>query len=404
MDERLAQRIRQAAEREKEYMVAVRRDLHAHPEVAFQEVRTAGIVAGELERLGLEVRRQVARTGALGLLRGARPGKTAALRADLDALPFDDGKDVPYRSQVAGAAHLCGHDAHAAMLLGAARVLSELREELPGNVKFLAEPAEEMANAEGMSGAQLMIGDGALDAPAVDAIFAAHVFPEYPTGTVALRAGSIMAGHSRFDLAIIGKEAHAATPQLAVDAVAITNQVIQALQTFGTYAVEPGDAFVLNVGILRAGHAYNLIPGRAEIVGSVRTGNEGLRARLGERLERVIAGICQAAGAAYEFKFSPYTFPATNNDPGMASIVRRVSTQLHGEQAVMWMDRPRLTGETFCYYLDRVPGAYFLLGTGNEAKGTTVSSHHPRFDIDEDALPAGAAVLAGSALAYLLSD
>ena len=366
LDEGLLARIRAAAEKQKEYMVAIRRDLHAHPEIAFQEYRTGRIVADEMKRIGLEVRRGVAKTGAVGLLRGSRPGKTVALRADIDALPYGQESDKPYRSNTPDAAHLCGHDAHAAMLLGTALVLSELKDELPGNVTFLAEPAEEMANAEGRSGAEMMIDEGALANPDVDAIFALHVFPEYPTGTVAVRAGSIMAGHGRFNVSIIGKEAHAATPNLAVDPVPAAARLIDALLTFGQTAVVPGDTFLVNVGTLKAGHAYNLIADRVDMVGSVRTGDEVLRAQLGERLERVVRGIAEAAGANYEFKFNPYTFPATCNDPALADLVYRTASSLLGEKAVVWMDRPRLTGETFCHYLDHVPGAYIILGTGNE--------------------------------------
>lgn len=404
LDEGLLARIRAAAEKQQEYMVAVRRDLHAHPEVAFQEYRTGRVVADELERAGLVVRSGVAKTGAIGLLEGAHPGKTVALRADIDALPYGQQSDKPYRSQVPNAAHLCGHDAHAAMLLGAARVLNQLRAEIHGNVKFLAEPAEEMANAEGVSGAELMIADGALADPPVDAILALHVFPEYPTGTIAVRAGSIMAGHGRLDVTLIGKEAHAATPNLAVDPVPASARLIDALFTFGHTAVVPGETFLINVGTLRAGHAYNLIPDRVEMVGSVRTSDEVLRARLGEQLERVVRGIAEAAGATYEFKFDPYTFPATCNDRAMADLVRMTASSLLGEKSVVWMDRPRLTGETFCHYLNHVPGAYVILGTGNEAKGTAYSSHHARFDIDEDALHTGAATAAACALAYLAPD
>lgn len=402
MDQTLAARIRESAERQKAYMIEIRRDIHAQPEVAFNEVRTSRLVADEMEAAGLEVRREVARTGAVGLLRGGRPGPTVALRADLDALPFQQESDARYRSRVPGVAHLCGHDAHAAMLLGAARVLKDMVQEIPGHVKFLAEPAEEMAQADGTSGAEMMIADGALDNPKVEAIFAAHVFPEYPTGTIAVRSGTIMAGHSRFDLSIVGREAHAATPHLAVDAIALGARVIQALLTFGNNTVAPGDAFVLNVGELRGGHAYNLIPERVDMVGSVRTADEALRSRLGERLEALVAGIVQPAGGRHEFRFQRDTFPATVNTPSLAALVRDTAGILYGDGSVEWMDRPRLTGETFCWYLKRIPGAYFILGTGNEAKGTTVSSHHPRFDIDEDALPTGAAMLAASAIAYLM--
>ncbi len=401
MQPELFLRLRRAAERHKDRMIAIRRDIHAHPELSFQEVRTMQVVAEQLAQLGLPVRTGVGRTGAVALLTGARPGKTAALRADIDALPFAEQTGLAFASQTPGVAHLCGHDAHAAMLVGAAHVLSELRDELAGNVKFLVEPAEETANASGQFGAQLMLADGALADPAVDAIFALHVFPEYPTGTIALRAGSIMAGHARFDLAIVGREAHAATPHLGIDAITVAAQVINALQSLALRLVPPGDTFALNVGTIRGGSAYNLLAGRVEMVGSVRTADEALRARLGDILEGVVKGIAEAAGAGYELSFRPYTFPATVNDPALAALVRRTVEAMLGPAAVVWMDRPRLTGETFCYYLDHVPGAYFILGTGNEAKGTTYSSHHPRFDIDEDALPIGAAVLAGAVLAFL---
>ena len=401
MEAALARRIREAADSYKDYMVALRRDIHAHPEPGFQEFRTCQLLAGEFAKLGLPVRSGLAHTGVVALLRGARPGKTVALRADIDALPFTEQTGLPFASQTPGVAHLCGHDAHAAMLLGAAHVLYGLRDELAGKVKFFCEPSEEGPNAEGVFGAQLMVADGAMDDPKVDAVFACHVFPEYPTGTVALRAGSIMAGHARFALAVVGKEAHAATPQLGVDAMLVAGQVLNALHAYAARAVPPGGTFALNVGTIRGGAAYNLIAGRVDMVGSVRSDDEALRAGLGEVLERLVCGITQAAGATYEFSYQPDTYPATSNDPALTALVRRTAAELLGEDKVIWMDRPRLTGETFCYYLERTPGVYFILGTGNAAKGTTYSSHHPCFDIDEDALPAGAAMLAASAIAYL---
>lgn len=396
-----AEDLRDAAWKQQSLMVALRRDLHAHPELAFQEARTGRLMAEQMRELGLEVRDGVGGTGTVAVLRGARPGKTVALRADMDALPLTEESSKPYASSTPGVAHLCGHDAHCAMLVGAARVLVDLRDELAGNVKFIFEPAEEMAGVSGPSGAERMIADGVLDNPKVDAIFAAHVFPEYRTGTVALRAGSIMAGHARFDLSIIGRECHAALPHQGIDAVVVAAEVIQALQALASRRSPPGDTFALNVGTIAGGTQYNLLAGRVDMVGSVRTSDEELRKELGAWLERVIAGITSAHDAGYEFKFDPYTFPATSNDPELASFARRVFEKSLGEESVVWMDRPRLTGETFCYYLEKVPGVYFILGTGNEEKGTTWPSHHSRFDLDEDAMPIGASLLAELALAYL---
>ena len=404
MNNELAQRIRKAAEARRDYMVAIRRDIHAHPELSFQERRTGALLAAEARRLGLPTRAGIAETGVVALLRGERPGRTIALRADIDALPLAQESDAPYASRTPGVAHLCGHDAHAAMLLGAAGILADLRGELAGNVKFLFEPAEEQRDACGRSGADRMVEEGALAEPAVAAVFAAHVFPEWPTGTVAVRPGSIMAGHGQFTLAIVGAETHGATPHLGVDAMLVAAQIITALHALAGHLPAPGDAFALNVGLIEGGRAYNLIPGRVEMVGSVRTANEELRARLGTEIEKVVRGIAEATGATYELQFDPYTFPATVNDPQLAGVVCRATASLYGEDAVAWLDRPRLAGETFYAYLDHVPGAYFFLGTGNAAKGTAYPSHHPRFAIDEDALPVGAAVLAACALAFLAGE
>lgn len=404
MNPGLTERILAAAERQREHMVSVRRQIHAHPELAYQEVQTARLLAIEVEKLGLPPRTGVAGTGIVALLAGSGAGKTVALRADIDALPLADLKKVPYASQNPGVGHLCGHDAHAAMALGAAAILQELHGEWPGHVKFLFEPAEEMANASGTSGARAMVEDGALVNPDVDAVLALHVFPEWPTGSVALRVGSIMAGHSKFRLAILGHEAHPTTPQLGVDAGLVAAEVLQALYTLAGRIVDPGDAFTLSVGLIKGGTAYNLVPARVEMVGSVRTGDEERRPRFREDVERVVRGICAAHGAEYELQYEPYTYPATCNDPALAQRFARAAGQLLGEDKVVWLDRPRLAGETFHEYLKRVPGVYAFLGTGNPAKGTTYSSHHSLFDIDEDALPVGAALLAAGAIDFLTTS
>lgn len=404
MDPDVARRIREAAQRRREQMVSLRRNIHAHPELAFQEVRTSRLLADELEKLGLPVRRGVARTSAVGLVAGRGPGRTVALRADIDALPLDDLSGTRYASQVPGVGHLCGHDAHAAMAVGAAAVLAELRQEFSGNVKILCEPAEEMAGVNGDAGAKLMVDDGALLDPKVEAVLALHVFPEWPTGSVALRAGSIMAGHGKFQIAILGQEAHPTTPQLGIDAALVAAQVIQGLYSLAGRIADPGDGLTLTVGLVQGGKAYNLVPGRVELVGSLRTGNEARRPSLGQDLERMVSGICAAHGAGYEFEFNPATFPATCNDPDLTALFGRSAAAVLGEENVVWLDRPRLAGETFYYYGQFVPIVYAFLGTGNPAKGTTYSSHHSRFDIDEDALPLGAAVLAAAAIDFLAED
>jgi amidohydrolase len=404
VDPNLAKRILAAAESQREHLVAVRRQIHAHPELAFQEVQTARLLADEAGKLGLSVRAGVAGTGVIGLLAGAKPGKTVALRADIDALPLADLKEVPYASQTPGVGHLCGHDAHAAMALGAAAILQGLRDEWSGNVKFLFEPAEEMANASGVSGARAMVEAGALTDPDVDAVFALHVFPEWPTGSVAVRAGSIMAGHSKFRVAILGHEAHPTTPQLGVDAGLVAAEVLQALYTLPGRIVDPGDAFTLSVGVIQGGAAYNLVPARVEMVGSLRTGDEERRPRFREDVERVIHGVCAAHGASYELDYEPYTFPATCNDPALTERFARGVGQVLGQEKVVWLAGPRLAGETFHEYARLVPAVFAFLGTGNADKGTTYSSHHSQFDIDEDALPLGAAALAGAALDFLAGD
>ncbi|MHB1132232.1 MAG: M20 metallopeptidase family protein [Chloroflexota bacterium] len=382
----------------REWLVGVRRDLHAHPELGFHETRTARVLGEELAKLGVPVRTGVGRTGLVGTVDGRGPGRAVALRADIDALPLPDLKQVPYASRNPGVGHLCGHDAHAAMALGAAALLQARRDTFTGTVKVLFEPAEEMAGVAGPSGAQAMVEDGVLEDPRVDAIFALHVFPEWPAGTVAVRAGSIMAGHAKFRVVILGQEAHPTTPQLGVDAALVAAQVIQALYTLPGRVADPGDSLTLTVGLVGGGKAYNLVPGRVELVGSVRTGNEVRRPTLGEDLERVVRGLCAASGAKYEFEFEPYTFPATCNDPALAARFRDVAGAVLGADRVQWLVGPRLAGESFYAYLEKVPGVYAFLGTGNAAKDAAYSSHHSLFDIDEDVLTIGAALLAAAAL------
>ncbi len=388
-------------ERIREQVIGIRRDLHAHPELAFQEKRTAAVVEGVLRDLGIEVRTGVGRTGVIGLLRGARPGRTIALRADMDALPMDDQLEAPYASTVRGVAHKCGHDAHTAMLLGTAMVLSGLRDRLSGNVKFLFEPAEEIVQSKCEEGAELMVAEGALEDPPVDAVIGCHVFPELPTGHVAVRAGVIMTGMDLIDITVIGRETHTATPEKGVDAIVVAGQVLGALQALTSRETSPTESLVIHIGTIHGGQARNILADRVEMTGSVRTSSLALRPLLRERVERVVRGVAESMRASYELKWTSNYLPAVVNDPAIARLVADAGREVLGEDRVEWLSLPRPAGESFYHYSNRVPGAFWFLGSGNPMLGTDLPSHHPRFDVDEEALPAGVAVFCSCCLTYL---
>jgi len=382
-------------------VIAIRRDLHTHPELAYQERRTASVVESVLRELGLEIRTGVARTGVIGLLRGARPGRTLALRADMDALPMDDQLRAPYASTVPGAAHKCGHDAHTAMLLGTAMILSSLRSYLAGNVKFLFEPAEEILGTDLKPGAQLMVEEGALDDPKVDAVIGCHVFPEYPSGRIALRAGPVMTGTDLLDITIIGKESHTATPEKGVDAIVVAAHVLSALQILVSREASPTGSLVVHIGTIHGGRARNILADRVEMTGSVRTSDLSLRPKLHERIERVVSGVAQSMRASYELRYIGNYLPAVVNDPQITQLVAEAARGVLGEERVIWLPQPRLAGESFFNYSERVPSTFWFLGTGNPTKGTDLPSHHPRFDIDEEAMATGMAVFCNCCLTWL---
>lgn len=376
-------------------IVEWRRALHRIPELARQEEKTSGLVADLLEEVGLEVREGVGGTGVVGLLKGANPGHVVALRADLDGLPVTEETGLPFASVHEGRMHACGHDGHMAMLLGAARVLADVREELHGQVKFLFQPAEE----EGQTGgAAPLIEAGVLENPKVDFVFGLHVWPNLETGRIGYRPGPLLAATDTFYLVVKGRGGHGAKPHEAVDPVVVAAHLVVALQAIASREVDPLDPFVLTVGKLQAGTVHNVIPAEARLEGTLRTLNPETRRTLQERIERIASGVTAAYRATYDLRLEE-GYPVTITDPTATERAVEVLREVFPGDAVVEVP-PTMGGEDFSRYLERVPGSFFFLGTGNEAEGLTAPIHSPHFQVDEEALPLGTAALARLALAF----
>jgi amidohydrolase len=375
-------------------VVADRRYLHQHPEIAFEEENTARFVAEKLRALGLEVTTGIAKTGVLGLLRGGQPGKTVLLRADMDALPLEELNDVPYRSRTPGVMHACGHDAHTAMLLGVARLLTERRDAIKGTVKFIFQPAEEAGG-----GAKPMIDEGVMENPRVDAAFGVHIGQDLPLGTIGVRSGPMNAASDGFVATIRGKGAHAARPHLAVDPVVIAAQCILALQTLVSREVNPLRQAVITVGAVHAGTVANIIPEEAVLRATVRTFDDEVRQHLAERIPALLRGIATALRGEADVQYR-FGYPVLVNDAAMTDLVREVARGIVGPEKLIERE-PGMGGEDMAYFLQRAPGCFFRIGSRNPERGLVYGHHHPRFDVDEEALPVGVAALASVALRYL---
>jgi len=377
-----------------EEMVATRRDLHAHPELAFEEQRTASLVAEKLRAIGLEPRTGIGRTGVLATVKGARAGKTVLLRADMDALPIHEENQIPYRSQTPGKMHACGHDCHTSVLLGIARRLARERESLRGSVKLCFQPAEETGG-----GAEAMIQDGVLDSPRPDAAFGIHVWQDLDLGQIGITAGPMMAAVDEFAVTVTGKGAHAAMPHLGVDPVVCLSHVVTALQTIASRGVSPLESVVVSVTQLKAGSAFNIIPESAWLNGTVRVFDETVWAGLPERFERIVRGVCDAFGCRAEIRYTRCNRP-TVNDPAMAAVARAAAVDVVGEAHIVDGIRT-MGGEDFSAFLKRVPGCFIAVGSRNRERGLTWVHHHPRFDVDEASLEIGAEVLLRAARRFL---
>ena len=362
------------------WMIEIRRDLHQHPELGLEEHRTSSKVRELLDEMGIEHEDGLGGTGVLGTIRGSAEGRVVALRADLDALPIQDKKDVAYSSQVPGRMHACGHDAHTTMLLGAARLLVEERTSLPGIVKLLFQPAEET-----VGGAKLMIEAGALDNPRVDAIFGLHVDPSLDVGTVGLHFGQRNASSDDLEIIVHGGAAHAAYPYLGVDAIVAAAHVVTSLQTIVSRNVDAREAAVVSLGTIHGGTQTNIVADRVELVGTLRCLNQATRSAVQQRIKETAKAVALGMGARAEVRIEPSYDPLVNDD-SMVAIVRESSRKLLGENGVVVFDKPLMGVEDFGYYLSEVPGAFYSLGVRNETEGIVHPVHQGLFDIDESSM------------------
>jgi amidohydrolase len=366
-------------------LVAVRRDLHQHPETAFQEVRTSGVVAERLQALGLEVRTGVAGTGVVATVKGGSPGRTVMLRADMDALPIHEENDVPYRSRNDGAMHACGHDCHTSILLAVARRLVREASSLRGSVRLCFQPAEEVGG-----GAEKMIEQGVLD-PLPDAVFGLHVWQTLAVGKIGVTPGPFMAAVDEFKVTLRGVGTHAAMPHQGRDPVVGLAHVITALQTIASRESDPLREVVVSVTQLRAGTAFNIIPGSAWMNGTVRTFDPGVWQALPGRFERIVRGVAEALGCEADIEFLRYNQP-TVNDRAMSALAHEVAAGIVGADNVV-DDIRTMGGEDFSAFLAQVPGCFIAVGSRNESRGLVHEHHHPRFDVDESSLEIGAELL-----------
>jgi amidohydrolase len=373
-----------------EQLIEWRRDFHMHPELGFELHRTAKIVAEEMERLGYRVRRGVGKTGVVAEMGAGHP--VIAIRADMDALPILEFDDRPYLSQIAGTMHACGHDSHTAMGMGAATILAQ--EKFPGTVRFLFQPSEETTDDEGLSGAQRMIDDGAMDG--VDMIIAQHVDPSVPVGQITLAAGPVMGGVDSWYATVIGKSAHAAHPHEGVDTFVLAAHVIFGLDHIVSRRLDPFSPAVVSIGAINGGFTENVIPERVEFKGTLRYTTEEVQKQIHAEIQRAFE-LSLTFGGDYELRFELGSPPMTNHHAAV-DLIGEAATHLIGQHNIL-PPQPTLGAEDFSEFLKHAPGAMFMLGTRIEGDARTL--HHPRFDIDERAMPIGAAILAESALRFL---
>lgn len=378
------------------YTQTLRRDFHMHPELGFREFRTSGIVAKELEALGLEVTKGVGKTGVVALLEGAKPGPTLLLRFDMDALPILEDTGADYASQTAGVMHACGHDGHTAIGLTVAKMLTAQRDQLAGSVKFCFQPSEEGTNGEEIGGAGMMMRDGVLDSPKVDMALSLHLWNEQPLGWVNVAAGPIMSGAEMFTIKLTGKGGHGAAPHTTVDPIFASAQIVNALQSIVARNVAPLETAVVSVTAIRSGDAFNVIPQEAEMKGTIRTFDLKVRERVLKRFEEIVHGVAQSLGCTAQIDLKRVT-PATTNDAAIAAKVQETTRRVLPEANLSTAAFVTMGSEDMGFMLEQVPGCYFLIGSANRERGLNYGHHHPKFDFDEEALERGAALMASAA-------
>jgi amidohydrolase len=378
------------------YTQSLRRDFHLHPELGYREIRTGGIVAKELEALGLEVTKGIGKTGIVALLEGAQPGPTLLLRFDMDALPILEDTGAEYASQTAGVMHACGHDGHTAVGLTVAKILHAHRDELKGTIKFVFQPAEEGLCGEDVGGAQMMMRDGVLENPKPDLALSLHVWNEQPLGWINVAVGPIMSGAELFTIKLTGKGGHGAAPHETVDPIIAASNIINALQSIVSRNVAPLETAVISVTAIHAGEAFNVIPQEAELRGTIRTFDLKVRERVLRRFHEVVEGVAQSLGCAVHIEVKRVT-PATVNNAEVAEKVQQTVKRVLPEAQLVTTPFVTMGSEDMGFMLEKVPGCYFLVGSANHERGLHYGHHHPKFDIDEEALLSATALMASAA-------
>jgi amidohydrolase len=394
------QRVAAAAESLRGQLVAQRRDFHMHPELSNREERTSRVVAERLRALGLtDVKTGVGKYGVTALLVGARPGPVVAVRADMDALPIQEVNDVPYKSLTPGVKHACGHDVHTTIELGVAEILSKMKDEIHGTIKFIFQPAEEGAPAGEEGGAKLMIKEGALDNPRPQVIFGLHTEPNLQAGQIGYQVGPAMASSDTFSITIHGKSSHGAQPQLGVDAVVVASQCVLALQNIRSRRIDPLEPLVITVGTIHGGDRFNVIAGEVKMTGTMRTFNEQVRERSIAMMRETLQNVTAAYGATFEMNLTDGN-PSTYNEPSLVEETLPTIRRVVGEKNAVPL-KPFMPSEDFSAFQKVVPGFYYFLGVGNRERGITAGWHTPDFDVDEESLVWGVKVMSNVLLDYL---
>lgn len=389
------------AEEMKPRLVEQRRDFYTHPELSNREERTSRVVAERLKAIGFtDVRTGVGKHGVVATLKGGKPGPVVAVRADMDGLPIQDVIDKPYRSPVPNVKQACGHDVHTTVELGVAEILYKMRDQLPGTVKFIFQPAEEGPPVGEEGGAPLMIKEGALENPKPEAIFGLHTHTEEDAGGINYTSGSMMASSDSFTIKIRGKQSHGAYPYKGIDSVVVAAQVVNALQTIVSRRMRALDPVVVTVGKINGGLRHNIVAPEVTLEGTVRTLNNDVRERVPVLMREILDGVTKANEATYELSFQKPGNFVTYNDPKLVEETLPVMRRILGADKVKAVD-PEMGAEDFSWYQKQIPGFYWYLGTGNKAKGITAGVHTAEFDVDEDSLVVGVKLMSSVLFDYL---
>ena len=388
----------QQVERIQDEMIVIRRQLHQHPELSGQEFLTSQLIAQKLTELGIEVRQWETKPGVIGLLRGEFPGPTLAIRADMDALKLQEETGASFASVNEGIAHACGHDIHTTVLLGCAKVLSTMKSAIYGNVKFIFQPSE-----ESLVGAKQMLQAAVLKEPDVQAIFALHCWPELTSGTIGLKKGSFMAASDNLRITVTGRAGHAAHPHKSIDPIVIAAHIVTSLQSIVSREVAPLESAVITIGKITGGTAHNIIASSVELAGTVRTLNPVLRVEMPKMIERIANHTAQSMRGTAKVDYILGTPPVTN-DPSLVSLIERAASDIIGSDKVIYLENASMGGEDFSFYLEKIPGVMFRLGTANEDPSSRLALHNPKLTFDEKAIATGIKIMGAAALKYLQSN